>query len=127
MGSVSTVVAESTAASEGMTVSSKQVMKAIERVGTVNEEISAATDEVSSSTETMNDQVESLVAQAHALSELAEDLQEAVCKFTIKGVDPINIGRRNSDLRKGAAISIDSSPVSMYTRVSSTTLKAVND
>jgi methyl-accepting chemotaxis protein len=119
MGSVSTVVAESTAASEGMTVSSKQVMKAIERVGTVNEEISAATDEVSSSTETMNDQVESLVAQAHALSELAEDLQEAVCKFSIKGVDPINIARRNSDLRKGAAISIDSSPVSMYTRVSS--------
>ena len=82
---VSSIVEESTAATEQMAANSTEVTKSLESVAGISEQNSAATQEISASAEEMSAQVQQVLASSQSLGEMAADLQSAVSTFKLSG------------------------------------------
>jgi methyl-accepting chemotaxis protein len=83
MDGVSAVVEENTAATEEMAAGSSEFRQAIDNIASVSEENSAAVEEVRASAEEMNAQVEEVTASAQTLNEMAQALQQLVARFKL--------------------------------------------
>ena len=83
MNSVSTVIAENTAATEEMATNSNELTQAIENIASISEQNSASIEEVSASTEEVSAQVEEVSASAVSMMELAQGLQQIVAQFKL--------------------------------------------
>jgi methyl-accepting chemotaxis protein len=84
MDSVAAVVEENTAATKEMASHSSGVTQAIEAIASVSEENSAAVEEVSASSEQMSAQAEEVAASARSLAEMAAALHSAVSRFSLE-------------------------------------------
>ena len=84
MDTVSAVVEENTAATEEMAANSNELTQSIEAIASVSEENSAAVEQVSASTEEVSAQVEEVSASAASMLEMAANLQQIVSMFKLK-------------------------------------------
>lgn len=80
---VSAVVAENVAVTEEMGVQAVTANQAVSSIASISEENSAATEEVSASTEEMRAQVTEVAAATKSLSDLADNLQKLLARFTV--------------------------------------------
>jgi len=80
---VGSITEENTAATEEMAASAEQVNKSVETVAGIAEENSAATEEVSAAAEEMSAQVEEIVASSQVLKDMAVYLEQSVAQFTV--------------------------------------------
>jgi methyl-accepting chemotaxis protein len=81
---VRAVVAENVAAIQQITNSSEEINQAIDNIASVSEENSASVEEVSASAEEVSAQVEEVTASVHSLADMAQGLQQAVSRFSLR-------------------------------------------
>lgn len=81
---VAAVVEENTAATEEVSAGTGEITRSMESIASISEENSAAVQEVSASTEEMNAQIEEVTSSAKNLSQMADELQKVVARFTIE-------------------------------------------
>jgi len=86
MEQVNEVAAISQGVSDGLSVlttNSDQVLAAVKEVEGISREIASQSQNISASTEEQSASMEEIASSSQALAQLAEDLQQAVRKFTI--------------------------------------------
>jgi methyl-accepting chemotaxis protein len=81
---VGSIVEENTAATEEMAANSSALKQAVENIASVSEENSAAVEEVSAATEEVLAQVEQVSMSATSLQEMAQGLQKIVAQFALR-------------------------------------------
>ncbi|MFN8458010.1 MAG: globin-coupled sensor protein [Anaerolineae bacterium] len=86
MESVSVVVEENTAATQQMAANSLEVTEAIDTIASISQENSAAVEEVSASAEEISAQVVEVADSAQILNGMAQTLQELLSHFKLTNV-----------------------------------------
>jgi hypothetical protein len=83
METVRSIVEKNTTATEEMAVKSSELTQSVENIASVSEENSAAVEQVSASTEEMLAQVEQVSSSSAAMMEMAKSLQKIVAQFSL--------------------------------------------